>query len=93
MPYLHMLIYSGEAINSCNKDYHRHVVATFPYLVTEYLECEPGINYDLVQLKVVVTLSTTDGQFEDGTLSTIIRYKTPYLFNYQPPFSFFRLMR
>ena len=49
--------------------------------MAEYLECGPGTKYDLVKLKVAVTQSDAEGKLDDGTLSTIIRYKTPYFIN------------
>ena len=73
-----MLVDSGAAINTGHLAYHLSVMAQFPDIVEEYIECRPGTKYALVHLKVAVTQSTAVDQFNDGTLSTIIRYKTPY---------------
>ena len=45
------------------------------------MECGPGTKYDLVKLKIAVTQSDAEGKLDDGPLSTIIRYKTPYFIN------------
>ena len=81
--HLRMLVDSGAAMNSGNKAYHRQIVSQFPDIVTEYIECGPGTKYDLVQLKVAVTQSAAEADFTNGTLSAIIRYKTPYFVNSQ----------
>ena len=56
-------------------------MSRYPDIVAEYLECGPGTKYDLVKLKVAVTQSDAEGKLDDGTLSAIIRYKTPYFIN------------
>ena len=58
-------------------------MSQFPDIVVEYIECGPGTKYDLVQLKVAVTQSAAEADFTNGTLSAIIRYKTPYFVNSQ----------
>ena len=68
-------------MNSGNLSYHCGVMSWFPDIVAEYLECGPGTKNDLVKLKVAVTQSDAEGKVDDGTLSTIIRYKTPYFIN------------
>ena len=77
-PSLYMLVDSGAAMNTGHLTYHRSVMAQFPDIIEEYIECGPGTKYDLVHLKVAVTQSTALDQFNDGTLSAIIRYKAPY---------------
>ena len=57
MPYICMLINSGTAVNSSNRHCHQNMMARYPNLVPEYFKCEPGANYDLVQLKVAVNQS------------------------------------
>ena len=52
---LRMFIDPGVAMNSGNKHYHRQIMSQFPDIVVEYIECELGTKYDLVQLKVAVT--------------------------------------
>ena len=80
-PCLRALVDSRAAMTSGNLDYHRTVMSRFPDIVAEYIECEPGTKYDMVQLKVAVTQSGAEEKFDDGTLSAIIRYKTPYFIN------------
>ena len=49
-------------------------------MVAEYLECGPETKFDLVRLRVAV-----DSVFVmDGSLSAIIRYRTPYLISSRP---------
>ena len=66
-------------------------MSQFPDIVAEYIECGLGTKYDLVQLKVDVTQSVAEDNFDDGTLSTIIRYKTPYFINSQCLILYFAL--
>ena len=80
---LRMLVDSGAAMNSGNKNYHRQIMSQFPDIVVEYIECGPGTKYDLVQLKVAVTQAAAEADFTNGTMSVIIRYKTPYFVNSQ----------
>jgi len=80
-PSLRALVDSGAAMNSGNLSYHREAMSRYPDIVAEYLECGPGTKYDLVKLKVAATQSDTEGKFDDGTLSAIIHYKTPYFIN------------
>ena len=83
-PSLQVLVDSTSAMNSDNKPYHRIIMSQFPDAVVGYIEWEPNIKYGLVQSKVNVTQCTPEGKFNNGILSTIIRYKTQYLFNSQP---------
>ena len=78
---LRMLVDSGAAMNTGHLKYHRFIMAQFSDIIEEYIECGPGTKYDLVKLKVAVTQSAAVDKFNDGTLSTIIRYKTPYVCN------------
>ena len=80
-PCLRVLVDSRAAMNSGNLDYHRTVMSRSPDILAEYIDCEPGTKYDMVQLKVTVTQSGAEEKFDDGTLSAIIRYKTPYFIN------------
>ena len=80
-PCLRALVDSEAAMNSGNLDYHRTVMSRFLDIVAEYIEYWPGTKYDLVQLKVAVTQSGVEEKCDDGTLSAIIRYKTPYFIN------------
>ena len=73
-----MLVDSGTAMNTDHLACHRSVMTQFPGIDEEYIECEPGTKDDLVQLKVAVTQSTVVDHFNNGTLSAITRYKTPY---------------
>ena len=59
-------------MNNKNLNYHRTVMSRLPDIVAEYIECGPGTKYDLVQLKVAVTQSGADEEFDDGTLPAII---------------------
>ena len=77
-PSLCMLVDSVAAMNTGHLAYHHSVMAQFLDIVEEYIECGPGTKYDLVHLKVNVTQSTAVDQFNDGILSAIIRYNTPY---------------
>ena len=58
-------------------------MAKFLDIIEEYIECGPGTKYDLVHVKVAVTQSMAEDNFNDGTLSIIIRYKTSYMCNSQ----------
>ena len=66
-------------------------MSRFLNIVVKYIECGPGTEYDLVHLKVAVTHS--EEKSNDGTLSAIIRYKTPYFINSQCLFLSFTLER
>ena len=81
--HLRMLVDSGAAMNSGNRSYHRQIMSQFPDIVAEYIDCGPGTKYDLVQLKIAVTQSAAEVDFTNGTMSVIIRYKTPYFVNSQ----------
>ena len=75
---LRMLVELGVAMNSGNKNYHHQIKSQFPDIVVEYIECGPGSKYNLVQLKVAATQPAVEAEFTNGTLSSIIRYKTPF---------------
>ena len=75
-----MLVDSGAAMNSGNKNYHRQAMHRYPDMVAEYLKCGPGIKFDLVRLRVAVDSASV----MDGYLSAIIRYKTPYFISSRP---------
>jgi len=77
---MRMLVDSGAAMNSGNKNYHRQAMHRYPDMVAEYLECGPGTKFDLVKLRVAVDSES----ILDGSLSAIIRYKTPYFISSRP---------
>lgn len=60
-PSLRMPVNSDPAMNSGNKPYRRSIISNFPDVVAKYIECGLGTKYELVQLKVAVTQSTTEG--------------------------------
>ena len=74
LPSLLMLVDSGVAINIVNKPHHRSIISRFPNFVAEYIKYGSDTKYNQVQFKIAVTQSTLEGQFNNGTLSTIIRY-------------------
>ena len=77
---MRILVESGTATNSGNKNYHRQAMHHYPNMVAECLECGPGTKFDFVRLRVAV-----DSVFVmDGSLSAIIRYRTPYLISSRP---------
>ena len=75
---LRMFVYSDAAMNSSNLNYHRSIMSRFPDVVAEYIDYGPGTKDELVQLKVAVTRSTVERQFNDDRLSAITRYRTPF---------------
>ena len=77
---MRMLVNSGAAMNNDNKRYHQQGMHRYPDIVTEYLECGPGTKFDLVRLRVAVASASV----MDGSLSAIIRYKTPYFISSRP---------
>ena len=42
------LVSIGVVMNTCNKDYHYWVIFQYPSMVSEYLECGPGTEYNIV---------------------------------------------
>ena len=77
---MRMLVDSGTAMNSGNKNYHRQAMHRYPDMAAEYLECGPGTKFDLVRLRVAVDSASV----MDGSLSAIIRYETPYFISFRP---------
>ena len=77
---MRILVDSGTATNSGNKNYHRQAMHHYPNMVAECLECGPGTKFDLVRLRVAVDSASV----MDGSLSAIIRYKTPYFISSRP---------
>ena len=75
---LRMLVELGVDMNSGNTNNHHQIKSQFPDIVVEYIECGPGSKYNLVRLKVAVTQPAAEAKFTNGTLSSIIRYKTPF---------------
>ena len=80
---LRILVDSGAAMNSDNKNYNHKIMSQFPDIEAEYIEWGPETKYDLVQLKVAVTQSAAEADFTNGTLSAIIWYETLYFVNSQ----------
>ena len=74
---LRMLVDSGASMNSRNLNYHRSVMSRFPDVVAENIDYGPGTKDYLVQLKVAVTQSAVERQYNDDRLSAITRYRTP----------------
>ena len=77
---MRMIVDSGAAMNSGNKNYRRQAMHRYPDMVVEYLECGPGTKFDLVRLCVAVDSASV----MDGSLSAIIWYKTPYFISSCP---------
>ena len=86
-----MLVDSGVAINIVNKPHHRSIISRFPNFVAEYIKYGSDTKYNQVQFKIAVTQSTLEGQFNNGTLSTIIRYN--FKKKFATPYSFFSFRR
>ena len=79
------LLDSGSVTNSGNKEYHQQAMHRCPDMVAEYLECGPGLTFDLVKLRVAVDSSSV----ADDCLTAIIHYKTPYYIASRPLLRFF----
>ena len=50
---LRMLVDTGATMNTGNKDYHQWVMSLCPIMAAEYLEYDPGTEYDFVQILAV----------------------------------------
>ena len=79
-------------MNTGNTTYHQWVMSQYPSMVAEYIECVPNTDYDVVQILVALDLKGTSQPVDHGSMTAIIRYKTPYLIhNTDPLFLYFAL--
>ena len=85
---------TDTTMNIGNKSYHQLIISQYHSIVEIYLEQDPGTDYDVVQLLVIVELKGTYQNVDHGNMIEVIKYKTPYFINksYPLPFSpFFAL--
>ena len=57
-----------------------------PNMVAEYFECCDGTEYDVTQLLAALDLKGTHQRVDHGSMTAVIRYRTPYLINKTSPF-------
>ena len=50
-------------------------------MVGEFIQCEANTGYDVVQLMAALDLNTTKQPLDNGKMTALIRYRTPYLVN------------
>ena len=82
---MRMLVDTGAAMNTGNLAYHQWVMSQCPSMVAEYLECGDGTEYDVVQLLAALDLKGTHQPVHHGSMTAVIRYRTPYLINNTSP--------
>ena len=80
-----MLVDTGAAMNTGNKAYHQWVMSQCPSMVAEYIECGPNTDYDVVQILAALDLKGTSQPIDHGSMTAVIRYKTPYLIHNSDP--------
>ena len=51
----------------------------------EFIQCGDGIEYDFVQLLADLDLDSSHQPLDHGKMTSVIRYKTPYLINTRDP--------
>ena len=78
---MRMLLDTGSAMNSGNLNYHLWVMSQCPEMVSEFIQCEANTGYDVVQLMAALDLNTTKQPLDNGKMTALIRYRTPYLVN------------
>ena len=74
-----MLVDTGAAMNTGNKTYHQWVMSQCPSMAAEYIECGLNTDYDVVQILAALDLKGTSQPVDYGSMTAVIRYKTPYL--------------
>ena len=79
------LVDTGAAMNTGNKTYHHWVMSQRPSMVAEYIECGPNTDYDVVQISAALDLKGTSQPVDHGSMTAVIRYKTPYLIHNSDP--------
>ena len=82
---MRMLVDTGAAMNTGNLAYHQWVMSQCPSMVAEYLECGAGTKYDVGQLLAVLDLKGTNHPVNPGSMTVVIRYRTPYFINNTSP--------
>ena len=82
---MRMLLDTSAAMNTGNLAYHQWVMSQCPSMVAEYLECGDGTEYDVVQLLAALDLKGTHQPVNHGSMTAVIRYRTPYLINNTSP--------
>ena len=50
-------------------------------MVGEFIQCGANTGYDGVQLMAALDLNTTKQPLDNGKMTALIRYRTPYLVN------------
>ena len=80
-----ILVDTGETMNTGNKTYHQWVMSQCLSMVTEYIDWGPNTNYDVVQLSAALDLIGTNQPVDHGSMTAVIRYKTPYLIHNTDP--------
>ena len=78
---MRMLVDTGAAMNTGNLDYHKWAMSQCSNMVAEYLVCGAGTEYDVFQLLAVLDLKGTHQPVNHSSMTTVIRYRTPYLIN------------
>ena len=53
---MRILVDTDASINTGFLDYHKWVISQCPSMVVEYLECDDGTEYDIVQLRATLAL-------------------------------------
>ena len=58
-------------------------------MISEYIEYDPGTEYDIVQLLVALELKESHQPIYHDWMTTVIQYNTPYIINNTSPLIIF----
>ena len=81
-----ILVDTGATMNIGDNTYHQWVMSQCHSMVAEYIECGPNTEYDVVQISAALDMNGTNQHVDHGSMTAVIRYKTPYLINNTIPF-------
>ena len=60
-----------------------------PSIFAEYFKCSPGTEYDAVQIWAALDLKWEHQPVDYGSMTAVIRYKTPYIITNTSPLNIF----
>ena len=82
---MHMLLDTGVTMNLGSITYHLWVMSQCPEMSGGFIQYGDGTGYNVVQLLAALNLVSSDQLLDHGKMTSVIRYKTPYLTNKRDP--------
>ena len=75
---IRMLVDTNTTMNTGNKAYHQWTMPRCPNMITEYLKCGADTEYDVAQFFVALDLKETPQHVTHDSMTSVLRYRTPY---------------